>query len=284
MKPIPTLIVDDEPLARRGLRTLLDDDPQIDVVGEASDGDEAAEAIDRLDPELIFLDIAMPGRDGLAVARGLLSGETAVEAATSPVVVFVTAFDRFAVDAFDTEAVDYVLKPFDDARFHRTLERAKRRVRQRRVEHHRHALVTLLDDPVAAAEPPPPATSEALPTEPNSSGARQNPVDRLVIRSTGRIRVVDLAEVDWIAGAGNYVRLHRGESTDLYRASLNDLEKQLDPTRFVRIHRSAIVQVDRVRDLRPLDRGDYRLTLRDGTELKVSRSFRHQLPRLLGGG
>jgi two-component system LytT family response regulator len=250
---IRTLIVDDEPLARQRLRRLLEADPDVAVVGECGDGPQAATDVQDLRPDLVFLDVQMPVLDGFGVLRAL--GGT-----TLPAVIFVTAHDRYAVKAFEVHALDYLLKPFDKARFTAALERAKAQIRQGSAAALNERLQELLQ---------------------SASGRRPGP-ERLMVKSGGRIYFVRIEDIDWIEAAGNYVRLHVGKEDHLLRESLTALEKTLDPARFVRVHRSTIVNLDRIRELQPAFHGDYVIVLRDGTELALSRSCRDRLEESLG--
>ncbi len=252
---IPTLIVDDEQAARGALRLLLADDPDIEVVGECGDGRTTLDRIRRDRPELVFLDIQMPGMDGLTVLSQLDEAEL-------PVVVFVTAYDQHALRAFDLHAVDYLLKPFDDARFHKALARAKTRVRQGQLG----ALAGPLVDLLSGMRRPSPGRW----------------LERLVIRSDGRALIVPVADVDWIEARGDYLRVHAGTTWHLLRGTMKELEGQLDPGEFVRIHRSTIVRLTRIKELQPHFRGDYVVVLRDGTHLKLARGCREQLEAALG--
>ena len=250
---IRTLLVDDEPLARQRLRALLTTDPDLDLIGECSDGRQAVAAVQQLRPDLMFLDVEMPALDGFGVLRALADG-------VLPVVVFVTAHDRYALKAFEVHALDYLLKPFDKGRFAASLQRAKAQVRLGKSAGMEQRLLALLD-----AVPP----HRSLP-------------ERLVVKSSGRVSFVRVEDLDWIEAAGNYVRLHLGKDDHLLRESLGGLEAKLDPRRFVRIHRSTIVNIDRIRELAPTFHGDYQVVLKDGTELTLSRSCRDKLQETLG--
>lgn len=259
---IRTLVVDDEPLAREGLRLLLAADPEVEVVGEASSGKEAVAAIDRLMPDLVFLDVQMPELDGFAVLRAVKH---------LPDVVFVTAHDKYAIDAFRVHALDYLLKPFDDARFKEALDRAKRHLRLERVSRLSQTLVELLGKeatPAAAAAATVPA-------------ATQGPATRLAIKDTGRVVFLEVEDIDWIESADYYVQLHTAKKVYLHRETMQSLEERLDPKKFVRIHRTAIVNVRRVKELRSEGRRDVVAVLQDGTELRVSRGCRDNLERLV---
>ena len=254
-RPIRTLIVDDEPMARASIRVLLAGDPDIELIGECGSGPDALNAIAAHSPELVFLDVQMPRMNGFDVL-------SAVGDARQFAVVFVTAYDSYAIAAFDVQALDYVLKPFDDHRFHRAVDRAKARIRHARLDHLASELVQV----VSGAAPP---------AEPTA------PVERIAIREGARTVFVALADIDWIEAADYYVQLHVGAKAYLHREPMRDLEARLDPRRFVRIHRSAIVALDRVAELRPSAHGDHCVRLRDGTELKLSRARRGRLRTLL---
>jgi two-component system, LytTR family, response regulator len=254
---IRTLVVDDEPIARASLRVLLGADPEIELVGECGSGADAVTAIAAHDPELVFLDVQMPRMSGFDVLA-------VVGDKRRFVVVFVTAYDSYALDAFEVAALDYVLKPFDDQRFHRALERAKAQIRHARLDH----LATELVHAVSGAAP-----ADKLPT-----GDR---IERIIIRDGGRTLLVPFTDIDWIEAADYYVQLHVGAKSYLHREPMRDLEARLDPRRFVRIHRSTIVAIDRVAELRASTHGDHCVRLRDGTELKLSRSRRGRLRALL---
>jgi two-component system LytT family response regulator len=250
---IRTLIVDDEPLARQRLRALLEADPDIDLVGESGDGKQAVADVRRLRPDLLFLDVQMPVLDGFGVLSALAG-------AAVPVVVFVTAHDSYALKAFEVHALDYLLKPFDRARFGTALQRAKAQVQQNKAGALDERLLDLLQ------------------TVQN----RRPVAERLVVKSGGRVTFVRIEDIDWIEAAGNYVRLHVGTEDHLLRESMGGLEGKLDANRFVRIHRSTIVNIERIRELQPAFHGDYVILLRDGTELALSRSYRDKLEASLG--
>jgi two-component system LytT family response regulator len=256
---IRTLIVDDEPLAREGVRLMIEGDDDIEVVGEARDGTSALKAIRALRPALVFLDVQMPGLTGIEVLDQ-------TDAAWMPVVVFVTAYDQYAIQAFERSAIDYVLKPFDDERFAKALQRAKRQVRQRKAGELNRKLMALLD---------------GFRTEGAPAGGVANQgekwLTRLAIKSAGRIVFLRAEEIDWIGAADYYVELHVGGKAHLLREAMTKLEARLDPAKFLRIHRSAIVNVDRVQEIRASAHGDGAVVLRDGTKLKLSRSHRDKL-------
>jgi two-component system LytT family response regulator len=262
-KKIRTLVVDDEPLARRNLRVLLDEDADVEVVGEARSGAEALSAIREHAPDLVFLDIQMPEMDGFGVLEN-------IETERMPVIVFVTAFDRYALRAFEFHALDYLLKPFDDARFEKALRQAKQQVEQRDIKDLSHRLIALL------------AGRDAKPSE--QPVASSGYLTRLLIKSSGRVSFLKTDDVDWIGAEDYYVKLHVGRKNHLLRETMNDMEAKLDPLKFVRVHRSSIVNVDRIRELQQNVNGEYLVVLQDGTELKLSRSRREQLQNMLKTG
>ena len=266
-----TLIVDDEPIARRGVRLLLEHDPAVDIVGEAGSGREAVEQIVRLAPDLLFLDVQMPEMHGFEVLAQL-------PADTLPVVVFVTAYDQYALAAFEAHAVEYVLKPYTDDRFAAALARAKLELERREAWAFRARLVDL----VAQYEGD--RTLAAAPSAPRrDGGAREGDHLRwLVVKSSDRMRVVRTADVDWVEAADNYVQVHAAGHTYLLHAAITALESRLDPRRFVRIHRGTIVNLDRIRELQPYFRGEHIVVLHDGTRLKLSRHRRRTLEEALG--
>jgi two-component system LytT family response regulator len=275
---IRTLIVDDEPLARQRVRKLLEADSDIAILGECSDGKQAVAELQRLRPDLVFLDVQMPVLDGFGVLQSLVGTDL-------PVVIFVTAHDRYALKAFEVHALDYLLKPFDKARFSAALERAKAQVRQGSAVALEDRLEKLLQT-LAPSHPQPlvykgrGATESPTPQAAKPDAGRR--LERLMVKSDGRIYFVRIDDVDWIEAAGNYVRLHVGKENHLLRETLTALEKKLDPARFVRIHRSTVVNLERIRELQPVFHGDYVIVLRDGQELAVSRGFRDNLKEALG--
>ena len=254
MAKLRALIVDDEPLARDGIRLHLEDQPDIEVIGEAEDGESALEAIRELEPDIVFLDIQMPGVDGFGVLEQLRDEVV-------PEVVFVTAYDQFALQAFESHALDYLLKPFDAERFNRALSRIRTHLRGRRRLEADARLIRLLDE------------------------MRNKPryLERLVVRSGGKILILRVDDVDWIEAAANYVKLHVGGRNYLLRETMTNMEKQLDPERFIRIHRSTIVRVDRIKLLEPLFQGDFLVVLEDGSRLPSSRGYRDNLQALMTG-
>ncbi len=267
MDVIRTLIVDDEPAAREGIRVLLREDPDIEIMGECADGDSAARLMREDPPDLVLLDVQMPGRDGFDLLRDVGPDQL-------PAVVFVTAYDQYALRAFEVHAVDYLLKPFDDDRFRQALGRAKLQIRQGRTEHLRERLLALLRDAPGGPAP------GAPPSEPGTGGYLR----RLAIKAAGRVTILGVKDIDWIEAEGDYVRVHVGKVWHLLRETMKHLETQFDPARFVRIHRSTIVNIERIRELQPYSRGEYAVLLHDGTSLKLSRRYKDHLESVLGRG
>ncbi len=257
--PVRVAIVDDEPAARRGLRLLLERDAGIEIVGEAASGNEAVELIRRERPEVAFLDLQMPEGDGFDVLQRIGPGEM-------PAVVFVTAYDEHALRAFEVNAVDYLLKPYDDARFAAALQRAKDEVRRRQVETVNARLVQLLDF-LQRTAPGGPVEDKAA--------------DRIMVKSSGEIFFLKVNEIDWIEAEGDYMKFHVGGRSHLMRDTMARLEARLDPKQFVRIHRSTIVNIDRLQKLSPSFAGEYVVILRDGTKLRLSRGFHERIAALL---
>lgn len=271
MSRIEVLIVDDEPLAREGVRVLLEEEEGMEIVGECGDGEEAVEAIRELRPDLVFLDIQMPELDGFDVLERLDPDEI-------PVVVFVTAYDEYAIRAFDIHALDYVLKPFDDERFRQALERARSEIARREDSRFTERVREMLTRHQAGTLPEP---EEAAPEELAGATGTKDP-QRLVVRSSGRIRFVTTDEIEWIEAAGDYVRLHVGDRSHLLRETMKGMEAQLDSEQFVRVHRSTIVRLSEVREIQADDAGQYDVILRDGTRRSLSRSGRERLEAVLG--
>lgn len=267
---VRTVIVDDESLARRGLRLRLAGETDIDIVAECGDGWEAVRVIAAEKPDLVFLDVQMPGLDGFGVLRELPLTHL-------PMVVFVTAYDHYAIGAFETSAVDYLLKPVEEARLHQALYRIRQQALARQAARHRDQLLNLLG---SVTGHPDLTLAQALADGAGLSGP-QRPV-RLAIRDGGRTVLVEERQIDWIDAAGDYMCIHAAGATHILRGTLRDLEEKLSSARFARIHRSTIVNVERVRELRPHINGEYFLTLDGGHEVKLSRSYRDQLSRFKG--
>lgn len=261
MSHIRALIVDDEPPARENLRILLQASSDVEVVRECRSGADAVRAIDDLRPDLVFLDVQMPGMNGFEVIR-------AVGPKRMPTTVFVTAYDRYALRAFEARALDYLLKPFDDQRFAETLSRARERIREQKESDLAQRLVSLV--------------RERVRDDSDSSTGAPAPLTHLAIRERGRVMVLPVRDVDRFEAAGDYVRVHAVGKVHLFDETMKWLEARLDPERFVRIHRSHIVRVDRIRELHPFFHGDYVVKLVDGTELRLSRGRRAALESVLG--
>jgi len=252
---IKTLIVDDEPLARRNLRLLLAKDPQIEVLDECRNGREAVKAINALSPDLIFLDIQMPELDGFDVLAQV--GPEQIQA-----IIFVTAFDQYALKAFDVHALDYLLKPFDDERFAHALARAKAQIEAREINRLSKRLLALLEERESERKAP---------------AQQSSYLTRVMIKAAGRVVLLKVDDIDFIEADGNYAKLHVARKAHLLREKMNDLEGKLDPERFVRIHRSVIVNLDRIKEMHPHFNGDYIVVLEDGRQLRLSRTRREQL-------
>jgi two-component system LytT family response regulator len=245
--------VDDEPLARDMLREMLQGDPQVEIVGESCNGHEALEAIRAEAPDLIFLDVQMPEVGGFEVLAALKGEQT-------PYVIFVTAYDQYAVRAFEVQALDYLLKPFDQERFDVSWQRAKAQLVRDNNGGMDQRILTLLEELKAG----------------------NKYLERLVIKAAGRIYFLETSEIDWIEAEGNYVSVHSGKKSHLLRETISSLESQLDPKKFVRIHRSSIVRLDFIQELQPWFHGEYRVILHDGTQLTLSRNHRDKLQEALG--
>jgi two-component system LytT family response regulator len=267
-KPLRVLIVDDEPLGIERVRELLEEETNVDVVGTAGDGAAAVEEIRALRPDLVFLDIQMPGRTGLDVVRE-------VGPANMPATIFVTAYDQYALPAFDLAAVDYLVKPFDDERFEEAFRRARRKIELEGLDALRAQMLALLQGGAPAAPPPPPSSPPPPPAAPHY-------LDRIAVPMRGKMKVVPVEEIDYITASGPYAELHVGTERYLIRESMQSLEEQLDPDRFLRIHRSAIVRLDLVEAVLRGAAGDYEVQLRGGPRLRIGRSRREALERRLG--
>ena len=262
MRRIRTVIVDDEPLARRGLELRLAAHADIDIVAQVGDGFAATRAVAEHGPELLLLDVQMPGLDGFTALQ-------AIPAAQLPLTVFVTAYDHYAIRAFEACAVDYLLKPVEDARLRQALARVREVLAGRDAQEHRSRLLQLLGE---VSGRPDLCLDQAL------DGDGELGDQRLAIRDGQRIVRVLPAEIRWVDAAGDYVCIHADRDTYVLRATMRDLEGRLDPRRFPRIHRSTIVNAERVTALRPHLNGEYFLTLDCGQELKLSRTYRDRLP------
>lgn len=265
--PIRVLVVDDEPLARQRVEDLLAHEEGVELAGTAADGIAAVEAIRSLHPDLVFLDVQMPGMTGLDVVR-------AVGPDAMPPTVFVTAYDQYALQGFELAALDYLVKPFDDERFEQALSRARRTIELQEFGRLREQLMTLLQSHGSSAAAAVPARGGA--------GAREHPyLERIAVETRGKVRVVPVADVDYILASGPYAELHVGERRYVIRESMQTLEDRLDPALFMRIHRSVIVRLALVDTFYRGAGGDYEVQLRGGTRLRVSRTRREELERRL---
>lgn len=250
---IRVLLVDDEPLARAMLREMLQSDANVEIVAESCNGREAVEAIRTHAPDLVFLDVQMPEVGGFEVLASL-------EKSQIPHIIFVTAYDQYAVRAFDVHALDYLLKPFDQERFDVSWQRARAQILRDRSGGMDQRILALLEEMKAG----------------------NNYLERLVIKASGRIYFLETNEIDWIEAEGNYVSVHSARKSHLLRETISSLESQLDPKKFVRVHRSSIVRLDRIKELQPWFHGEYRIILNDGTQLTLSRNHRDKLQEALG--
>jgi two-component system, LytTR family, response regulator len=252
------VIVDDEELARRGIRTRLGRSRDVEIVAECSNGRQAIDSIRRSTPDLVFLDVQMPGKSGFDVIEAIGWNKF-------PYVIFVTAHDRYAIRAFEVNALDYLLKPIDDERFDLAFQRARESLSRDRDRDLGRRLASVLSE----------------------IGCKDNlekKTDRIVVRSAGRVVFVKTSDIDWIEAAGDYVTLHAGKKSWLLRATISEMDAKLQDKGFARIHRSAIVNTERMAEMRALDNGDYRVILRDGAELKLSRNYRERVQNLVGRG
>ena len=257
--PIKAVIVDDEALARDAIRLRLKDEPDIEVVGEAADGADAIDILRRIHPDLLFLDVQMPLMDGFEVIENVPPDQL-------PIVVFVTAYDRYALKAFETHALDYLLKPFTASRFQAAIDRARLEVAKSGDRGTHRRLVELLEERRRA---------RLRPAEHDGGG--HGYLTRLAVKRHQRIALVGVADINWIESSGNYAHLHAHGASYVVRMTMGELERRLDPERFARIHRSTIVQIDRIQDIIAAWHGDFDVTLRDGTVLRLSRNYRDRV-------
>jgi len=255
MKPpkIRVVIADDELLARKFIRRMLKQDAEVEIVAECSNGAEAVAMIRKEKPDLVFLDVQMPEMNGFAVLD-------AVRLDHLPEIIFTTAYESYAIRAFELHALDYLLKPFDQVRFKAALKYAKERFHSQQDDEKQIQIGTLLE----------------------SIRAQREYLDRIIIRADGRITFLHTREIDWIEADDKYVHLHTGKSAKMVRQTLTAIESQLDPKKFVRVHRSAMVNVDRVKELQPLFNGEHSLILESGTRLTLSRKYKDKLFEILG--
>jgi two-component system LytT family response regulator len=266
LPPIRVLIVDDEALGRLRVLDLVRLESGANVVGEAADGDAAVRAIRELKPDLVFLDVQMPKKSGLDVVKE-------IGAERMPMTIFVTAYDRYALAAFDVAAVDYLVKPFDDERFERAFTRARRSLALEGVERARGQLLAMLRESESIGRPPEPKTE---------TGTSTKYLERIAVEMHGQVKPIPVAQIDYISAAGPYAELHVGDRRYVIREAMQTLEDRLDPNRFMRVHRSVIVRLELVEALHRGGGGDYELQMKGGVRLRVSRSRREALERWLG--
>ncbi|MFK7848571.1 MAG: LytR/AlgR family response regulator transcription factor [Rhodothermales bacterium] len=261
MAEIRTLIVDDEPEARSGLRSLLEQDTQITLIGECSNGTDAVDAIRMELPDLVLLDVQMPGLNGFDVLQEIKSEHM-------PLVIFVTAYDQYSLKAFEVHAVDYLLKPFTNGRFREAIDQAKQQIRSQKDLSHIAQRMNLLLSKFESNPPRVPVLDVDY-------------LHRIAVKEGEKITFLDVDSIDWIEAADNYICLHVGRRTYLLRSKLSDIEKQLNPKQFLRVHRSRIVNIEQIQEMQPQGSGDCILILKDGTEITSSRTYREQRRRLL---
>lgn len=242
---IKTIIVDDEPLARKRVSQLLKKEPDVEIIAECGDGRAAISAIKEQQPDLIFLDVQMPEVSGFDVLRELQTD-------LAPAVIFVTAYDQFTVQAFDAHAVDYLLKPFGEERFRQAISRARQQIKAKTENHSDERFSLLLEH----------------------LKLNKGFLERLIVNHKNRLIIIPIGDVDWIETYGNYLKIHSGEKTYLVRETMNNLAARIDPAKFLRIHRSTLVNLDRIKELQPMFGGQYTIILLDGTELTLSRNYR----------
>ena len=279
-KPIRVLLVDDEPLARQRVEDLLRAEEGVEIVASVDNGAAAVDAVRTLHPDLVFLDVQMPGKTGLDVVREIGADEM-------PATIFVTAYDRYALQAFDLAAVDYLVKPFDDERFEQAFRRARRHVELEEMGELRERLLAVLDGgsraPASTSVPGAgdgaAAAASSLPPPARGSSPY---LERIAVEMRGKVRVVPVSQIEYITASGPYVELHTSERAYLIREAIHTLEARLDPDRFLRIHRSIIVRVDLIDTFHRGAGGDYEVQLKSGARLRVSRSRREELERRLG--
>ena len=265
LPPIRVLIVDDEALGRLRVHDLLRGENGVEVIGEAADGNAAVKAIRELRPDLVFLDVQMPKKGGLDVVK-------AIGAEQMPMTIFVTAFDRYALEAFDVAAVDYLVKPFDDERFEQSFRRARRTLALEGLDRARGQLLAMLHESETGPRAPV--------LRPGAAGAQY--LERIAVETHGQVKPIPVAQIDYISAAGPYAELHVGDRRFVIREAMQTLEDRLDPNRFMRVHRSVIVRLDLVEALHRGGGGDYELQMKGGVRLRVSRSRREGLERWLG--
>jgi two-component system LytT family response regulator len=250
---IKALIADDELLARKFIRRMLKDDHEVEIVAECNDGKSTLDMIEKHHPDVVFLDVQMPEMDGFAVLQ-------AIGCERWPEIVFTTAYEQYAIRAFELHALDYLLKPFDQARFRDALSHVKKQLSSRHSDSTRQQISALLEN----------------------MKIRPEYLERLIIKADGRISFLNTRDIDWIEADDKYVHLHTSKTARMVRQTLSAMESQLDPRKFLRVHRSAIVNIDRIKELHPLFNGEHSIVLEDSTRLTLSRNYKDKLFRVLG--
>lgn len=266
---IRVMLVDDEPLALRGLKLRLEAFPEIEIIAECANGREAVKEIKALTPDVVFLDIQMPGLDGFGVVRALLGGP-------APLFIFVTAYDKYAIDAFEANALDYIVKPVEEERLKDAVHRARAALRSKAAASRESRLIELL---ASLSDDDRDRIKELISDEDWS--AKQRYAERLSFKDGSKVVVLTSDEIEWIDAAGDYMCIHAGGKTHIIRETMKALQQRLDPARFQRVHRSAIVNVDKVKELHPHSNGEYFLILENGAELKLSRSYKEVVARFI---
>lgn len=266
---IRVILVDDEPLALRGLKLRLQNFPEIEIIGECANGREAVKEIKAQSPDLVFLDIQMPGLDGFGVVRAMIG-------APAPLFIFVTAYDKYAIDAFEANALDYIVKPVEEERLSDALHRAREALKSKAAAGRESKLIEML----ASLSDDDRDRIKELISDPAWS-EKQRYTERLSFKDGSKVVMLDAHEIEWIDAAGDYMCIHAGGKTHIIRETMKALQTRLDPVRFQRVHRSAIVNIDRVKELHPHSNGEYFLILDNGAELKLSRSYKDVVARFL---
>lgn len=266
---IRVMLVDDEPLALRGLKLRLDEFPELEIVGECANGREAVKEIKAKSPDLVFLDIQMPGLDGFGVVRAMIGGP-------APLFIFVTAYDKYAIDAFEANALDYIVKPVEEERLSDALHRAREALKNKVAANRESKLIEML----ASLSDDDRDRIKELINDPAWS-EKQRYSERLSFKDGSKVVMLTADEIEWIDAAGDYMCIHAGGKTHIIRETMKALQQRLDPARFQRVHRSAIVNIDKVKELHPHSNGEYFLILENGSELKLSRSYKDVVARFL---
>ncbi len=266
---IRVILVDDEPLALRGLKLRLQNYPEVEIIGECANGREAVKEIKAQSPDLVFLDIQMPGLDGFGVVRAMIG-------APAPLFIFVTAYDKYAIDAFEANALDYIVKPVEEERLNDALHRAREALKSKAAANRESKLIEML----ASLSDDDRDRIKELINDPEWTDKQRYP-ERLSFKDGSKVVMLDADEIEWIDAAGDYMCIHAGGKTHIIRETMKALQTRLDPARFQRVHRSAIVNVKRVKELHPHSNGEYFLVLDNGAELKLSRSYKDVVARFL---